>query len=210
MSKVFVDLGVSLDGFIAGDDRGPANPMGGVSPRLHQWIWPLKSFRERLGMPGGEEGPDNDIIEAVFNRVGANVMGHNMFVEGEAVWPENAPFGCPVYVLTHTPREPWVRPGGTIFFFVTDGFDSALAQARAAAGDKDVRISGGADVVRQALKAGVVEEMTLHLAPVILGSGLRLFDDVGPADLDLVQADVVAAPGVTHITYIPQRCGGAD
>jgi len=205
MSKVFVDMGVSLDGFVAGDDRGPSNPMGGVSPRLHAWMFQLKAFCDRVGIPGGQEGPGNAIVEAVFDRIGANVMGHNMFVEGEACWPEEAPFGCPVYVLTHTPREPWTRPGGTTFYFVTDGFDSALAQARVAAGVKDVRISGGADVVRQALKAGVVEEMTLHFAPVVLGSGLRLFDGVGPGDVNLVQSNVVDAAGVTHITYTLQR-----
>lgn len=205
MGKVFVDMGVSLDGFVAGDNRGPTNPMGGVSQRLHQWMFQLKAFCDRLGIPGGRDGPGNDIIDATFNRIGANVMGRNMFDEGEACWPEEAPFGCPVFVLTDTPREPWTRPGGTTFHFVTDGFDSALAQARAAAGSKDVRISGGADVVRQALKAGVVEEMILHVAPVILGSGLRLFDGVGPEDLDLVQAAVSDAAGVTHITYALKR-----
>ena len=202
--KVFVDMGVSLDGFVAGPDRGPANPMGGASPRIHDWIFQEKAFRERLGIPGGVEGPGGPLIRHTFDRIGANVMGRNMFDEGEVAWPEEAPFGCPVFVLTHRPREPWVRPGGTVFHFVTDGFDSALAQARAAAGARDVRISGGADVVRQALRAGVVEEMTLHVAPAVIGEGLRLFDGFGPGELNLEQVETMATPGVTHITYKPR------
>jgi dihydrofolate reductase len=204
MSKVFVDVGVSLDGYLAGPDRGPANPMGGASGALHRWFWEERAFREHLGLPGGVEGPGGPIIRHTFDRIGANVMGRNMFDEGEAAWPEKAPFGCPVFVLTHRPREPWVRPGGTTFHFVTDGFDSALAKARAVAGGKDVRISGGAEVVCEALKAGVVEEMIIHVAPVILGEGLRLFDGVGPGEVGLEQVASSATPGVTHITYQPR------
>jgi dihydrofolate reductase len=201
VSKVFVDVGISLDGYLAGPNRGPANPMGGASGKLHAWMWEEKAFRERVGLPGGQEGPGGPIIRHIFDRIGANVMGRNMFDEGEVAWPEEAPFGCPVFVLTHRPREPWVRPGGTTFHFVTDGFESALTQARAAAGGKDVRISGGAETVREALNAGVVEEMTLHVASVILGEGLRLFDALDPDAVQLRQTALDEAGGVSHITY---------
>lgn len=201
MSQVFVDVGISLDGYLAGPDRGPQNPMGGVSMQLHEWLFAEKAFRERLGIPGGEEGAAGPLIRRIFDRIGANVMGRNMFDEGEASWPEEAPFGCPVFVVTHRPREPWIRPGGTTFHFVTDGFEAALALARDAAGKKDVRISGGADLVRQALNAGVVEEMTLHVAPLILGRGLRLLDGVEPGKFALRQTDSIEAGGVSHITY---------
>lgn len=122
-------------------------------------------------MPGGETGSDDDIVRAILARIGANVMGRRMFDEGEVGWPENAPFHTPVFVLTHHARAPWVRPGGTTFYFVTDGFASALAQARAAAGARDVRISGGAATIQQALRAGVVDELHVHIAAAADGRG---------------------------------------
>ena len=193
MTKVVVDLGVSLDGFVAGGNRGPSNPLGDGFEAVHAWMFDQNGFLR--------DGAGGELIQAMFARTGANVMGRNMFDEGEANWPENAPFHCPVFVLTHRPREPWVRPGGTTFHFVTDGFDSALGQARAAAGGKDVRVSGGADVARQALKASIVDELNLHIAPVVIGAGLRLFDGVPPGELDLVQTSLTDARGVAHVTY---------
>jgi dihydrofolate reductase len=209
-STVFVDAGVTLDGYFAGPNRGPRNPMGGSSRIIHQWIFETASFREHLGMPGGVRSPDDAIVEATFARAGASVMGRHMFEEGEAAWPENAPFHTPVFVLTHTPREPWPRPGGTTFYFVTEGIESALAQARAVAGGKDVRISGGAATIRQYIQAGHVEEITLHVAPVLLGNGIRLLDGLGPADLALEQLEVVASPLVTHVRYrvVPRQPQG--
>ena len=198
--KVFVDAGISLDGLIAGPNGRPGNPLGDGGTRIHDWMFGLASFREHLQMAGGETGPDDEIVRAILGRIGANVMGRRMFDEGEVGWPENAPFHTPVFVLTHQPRDPWVRPGGTTFYFVTDGFDSALEQARATAGARDVRISGGADTIRQALRAGVVDELHLHLAPVLLGEGVRLFDGGrGLPDVEIMA--VRPSPHVTHLSY---------
>jgi dihydrofolate reductase len=199
--KVFVDVGISLDGLIAGPNGRPGNPLGDDGTQIHEWLFGLASFREHLQMAGGETGPDDDIVRAILGRIGANVMGRRMFDEGEVGWPENAPFHTPVFVLTHQPRDPWVRPGGTTFYFVTDGFDSALEQARAAAGARDVRISGGADTIRQALRAGVVEELHLHLAPVLLREGVRLFD--GGRGLPAVE--IMAVRPSAHVTHLSYR-----
>jgi dihydrofolate reductase len=158
-------------------------------------------FRERLGLSGGETSPDDDRIKEVFERTGAYVMGRRMFDEGEVGWPENPPFRAPVYVLTHAARAPWTRKGGTTFFFVTDGIVSALEQARAAAAGKDVRISGGADAIRQYIEAGLIDECTLHVAPALLGSGLRLLEPLQPGALELEQVRSSASPLVTHISY---------
>jgi dihydrofolate reductase len=202
MGVVFVDVGVSLDGYMAGSNRGPDNPMGGVAMSIHEWIFATASFREHLGMEGGASGtPDDDMIKHVFARSGANVMGRRMFDEGEVAWPEKAPFGCPVYVLTHHPREPWVRKGGTTFYFVTDGIESALAHAKAAAKGKDVRISGGAETIREYLDAGLVEELTLHIAPAMLGDGLRLLAGPGSGRWKFEQVASSGSELVTHITY---------
>lgn len=149
MSKVFANLGMSLDGFIAGPDSGPDNPLGDGGMRIHEWVFGVESRRERQSIGGGQTNQDDDIVQENFSRAGAYIMGRQMFAEGEVGWPDPPPFRAPVFVLTHTPREPWVRQGGTTVTFVTEGIDSAPTQAREAAGDKDVQISGGADVVRQ-------------------------------------------------------------
>lgn len=201
MSKVFFDVGVSLDGYIAGPNRGPHNPLGDGGVGIHQWVFKTATFCERLGASSGETSADDALVREVFDRAGAYVLGRRMFDEGEVGWPENAPFRAPVFVLTHAPREPWVRPGGTTFFFVTDGIESALAQAQAAAGGKDVRISGGADTIRQYLAAGLIDEFTLHLAPVLLGSGVRLFEHLTPEQLRVEQTEVSHSPLVTHVSY---------
>lgn len=201
MSKVFVDVGVSLDGCIAGPNRGPKNPLGDGGVGIHQWAFKTATFLERLGATGGETSPDDALVRQVFDRAGAYVMGRRMFDEGEVGWPENAPFRVPVFVLTHTAREPWVRKGGTTFFFVTDGMASALKQATAAAGGKDVRVSGGAATIREFINAGLIEEITLHIAPVLLGSGLHLLEQLDPGLLRLEQAEVSHSPLVTHVKY---------
>jgi len=201
MTKVFVDVGLSLDGFIAGPNGGPGNPLGDQGVRIHEWVFALASFRERLGMTGGETGGDDAIVRQVFARCGAYVMGRRMFDEGEVSWPENPPFRALVFVLTHHKRTPWVRDGGTTFHFVTDGMESALRQAKAAAGSLDVRISGGADTVRQYIKAGLVDELTIHLAPVLLGTGTRLFDGADATQRPIEPVAAVTSKGVTHLTY---------
>lgn len=206
MGKVFVDVGMSLDGYIAGPNRGPGNPMGGRSMTIHKWVFATATFREALGIPGeGEKGPDDALVKALFARPGANVMGMRMFEEGEVSWPEDAPFHAPVFVLTHRPRAPWPRLGGTTFYFVADGIASALSQAKAASGGKDVRISGGADTIRQYLRAGLVDDLTVHIAPALLGEGLSLLEGMGAGELKLRQGRTLSSPSVAHIDYVVER-----
>jgi dihydrofolate reductase len=202
MGKVFVDIGVSVDGFMAGDNRGARNPLGDGGIAIHEWMFKQNAFRKHLGMDGGEsDNTDNEIIEKLFNRIGANIMGKRMFEEGEANWPEKAPFGTPVFVLSHASRKPWERPGGTVFYFTDDPIEAVLKKARAAAGEKDVRISGGANVIQQFLNAGLVDECTLHIAPRIIGRGIRAFDNIHPGRLSFEIANMVTSPFATHITY---------
>ncbi|MFG3493815.1 dihydrofolate reductase family protein [Streptomyces sp. NPDC047928] len=198
--KVFASLAVSLDGFVAGPHGGPGNPLGDGGERLHAWLYGVEAWRARHGMRGGEEGRSGLVVAENFDRAGAYVMGRRMFDEGEAAWPDPPPFRAPVFVLTTTARDPWVRRGGTVFSYVTDGIDAALAQARAVAGDKDVHVSGGASTVRQYLNAGLLDDLELHLAPLLLGGGVRLFDGVDP-DIRFSVDRVVDAPDVTHVRY---------
>jgi dihydrofolate reductase len=194
-------MAMSLDGFIAGPNGGPGNPLGDGGPGLHQWVYELDSWLGRQGMDGGRVGQDDDLVKEVFGRTGAFVMGRRMFDEGEVGWPDPPPFRAPVFVLTHQSREPWVRQGGTSFTFVTDGIEHAVAQARAAAGDRDVQVSGGASTVQQALNAGLVGELQLHLAHVLLGDGVRLFEGVDPERLRLEPTRVLGSEQVTHVRY---------
>lgn len=204
MGKVFVDVGVSLDGFVAGQNARPGNPLGDGGARIHGWLYPLAVFHERMGGAGGERSADDERVRKVFARTGAYVMGRRTFDEGEVAWPEAAPFRAPVFVVTHHPREPWAREGGTTFTFVT-GFDEALLRAREAAGARDVRISGGAGVIRQALRAGVADELHVHVAPVLLGAGVRLFDGLPDAALRLEPGPVAASPRVAHLSFAVVR-----
>ena len=202
MNKVFIDLGISLDGYIAGPNGGANNPLGDNGIKIHEWRFKQKSFRKHLGMDGGEiENVDNDIIDNIFNRIGANIMGKNMFIEGEANWPEETPFHCPVYVLTNEKREPWERPGGTTFYFTNDDIHPVLERAKKDAGSKDVRISGGANVIQQYINAGLVDEITLHVAPMILGRGVRLFENLYPENPSFEIKEVINSPAVTHLFY---------
>ena len=156
MSKVFFDVGMSLDGFIAGPNGGPKNPLGDGGIKIHDWMFKQKAFLQHLQLEGGEtNNQDNDIIEDIFNRIGANIMGKRMFEEGEFNWPEESPFHTPVYVLTKQKREPWIRKGGTTFYFVDEDINTVLRKAKKDADHKDVRISGGADVIRQYFKTGI-------------------------------------------------------
>lgn len=202
MSRVFFSVGMSLDGFIAPETRSD-DPDGKQWftqwMRIHHWVFPQRFFRENLKLgDGGETGPDNDLLQQTFERTGATILGKRMFEAGEKGWPEEAPFHTAVFVLTHEVRSPWVRPGGTTFYFVNDGIESALSQAREVAGDRDVRIGGGADVIRQYLRAGLVDEFALAVAPVFLGVGIRLFEETRvPIDV----SEVIASPGVTHLRY---------
>ena len=213
--KVFFSVTMSLDGFMAPENvpfEDVFSPQGQSDPRvrrwlakwseLQAWVFPTRFFRENLKFgEGGEEGTDNDVARATFERTGVSVMGRRMFDAGELSWPEEAPFHTPVFVVTHTARDPWERPGGTTFHFVDDGIESALDQAREAAGDRDVRISGGAETIQQYLDAGLVDEFSITLAPVLFGTGIRLFDHVDPDRLALTQTRSDASSRVTHLTY---------
>ena len=213
--RVFFSVTMSLDGFMAPDGvtvEDVFSPGGQDDPRvqrwmtkwseLQAWILPQRFFRENLKLgEGGEEGLDNDIARATYERTGVSIMGRRMFDGGERAWPDEAPFHTPVFVVTHTDREPWERPGGTTFHFVTDGVESALAQARAVAGDRDVRIAGGAETIQEYLSSGLVDEFSVTVAPVLFGIGIRLFDRVDETRVALEQVRSDASSRVTHLTY---------
>ena len=197
---VFFSVSMSLDGFIAPESSEEL--MGRQWMELQRWIFPTRFFRENLKLgEGGEEGRDNDIARETFERTGASVMGKRMFDAGERMWPEEAPFHTPVFVVTHEKRDPWERPGGTTFHFVNEGIELALEQAREAAGDRDVRIAGGGETILEYVNAGLIDEFAIGLSPVLLGSGIRLFEGVDAARvaLDLVRSE--PSPRVTHLTY---------
>jgi dihydrofolate reductase/uncharacterized protein YndB with AHSA1/START domain len=198
--KVFFSVSMSLDGFIAPESL--EDLMGQQWMELQQWIFPQRFIRENLKLgEGGEEGRDNDIVRETFERTGASVMGKRMFDAGEQAWPEEAPFHTPVFVVTHEKRDPWERPGGTTFHFVNDGIEPALDQAREAAGDRDVRIAGGGATILEYVNAGLIDEFTIALSPVLFGSGIRLFEgvDAGRVALEPVRAEPTQR--VTHLTY---------
>ncbi|HEY6435406.1 MAG TPA: dihydrofolate reductase family protein, partial [Ignavibacteriaceae bacterium] len=200
MSKVFVDVGISLDGFIAGTNAGANNPLGDNGLKIHEWMFKQNAFLKHLKLPGdGETGIDNELVERIFNRIGANIMGKNMFVEGEANWPAEAPFHCPVYVLTHEKREPWERPGGTTFYFTDESIEDALKKAKQAAGNRDVRISGGAKTIQQYFNAGLIDELNIHIAPIMISSGVRLFEHLDKTRFSFEIKDVINSSETTHI-----------
>jgi dihydrofolate reductase len=209
MSKLRFNITMSLDGFVAGPDQSEENPLGVGGEELHKWIVPLRAFREMHGEKGGEVDASTPVVERWFENIGATVMGRNMFGGGPGPWGEDPwrgwwgeepPFHHPVFVLTHHAREP-LELKGTTFHFVTDGIESALAQAREAAGGKDVSLGGGAEVAQQYLAAGLVDEMQISIVPLFLGGGARLFDNVGGARPELEQIEAIEAPGVTHLKY---------
>jgi dihydrofolate reductase len=202
MSKVFFDIGITLDGYIAGPNGGAKNPLGDGGISIHDWMFKQKAFLSHLKLEGGEiNNKDSDIIEETFNRIGANIMGKRMFEEGEANWPEEAPFHCPVYVLTHQKRNPWERKGGTTFYFTDDDIHKVLEKAKKDAGKKDVRISGGANTIRQFLQAGLIDEFNIHLAPMLLGKGVRLFENIDNEKFSFQILEVINSPAVTHLKY---------
>lgn len=213
MTQLRANLSISLDGFLAGPNASEEHPLGEGGMQLHEWAFALAAWREPHGRDGGEVNASTAVVERSQANVGAVLMGRGMFGGGpgpwgdepwEGWWGEDPPFGRPVFVVTNHAREPLVRNGGTTFHFVTDGVESAYAQAREAAGDGDVSLAGGADVTQQALSAGLLDELTLSVVPVLLAGGTRLLDNLG-ADLRLEQTDVVQAPGVTHLSYRPAR-----
>ncbi|MDG5806550.1 dihydrofolate reductase family protein [Streptomyces ossamyceticus] len=198
---VTADMAISLDGYVAGTDVRVDNPGGDGAEPLFEWIHDLAGWRERQGMTGGRENRDSELMREWFDATGAVVMGRMMYDTGEEFWGDNPPFRTSVFVLTHRPRPTLVKKGGTTFTFVTDGLHSALDRARAAAGDRNVDIAGGADTVRQCLREGLIDELQLHVVPVLLGDGLRLFEDLGAVRRDLRPIRVVDTPLATHLKY---------
>jgi dihydrofolate reductase len=209
MSKVFVNIGLSLDGYMAPEgmtmDKPEYKNWGAKWGAMMAWLLNQQYFRESLQFgTGGEIGPVNDMVRHTMERTGANIMGKRMFEQGEAAWPEEAPFHTPVYVLTHEKRAPWVRPGGTTFYFVNDGPESALKQAKESAGGRDIRISGGADVIQQYLNLAVVDELEIALAPVLFGGGRRLFENLNEFGSRFRIDRVLDGSAATHIRYVRQ------
>ncbi|HVE66992.1 MAG TPA: dihydrofolate reductase family protein [Solirubrobacteraceae bacterium] len=207
MSRVRCHISISLDGFVAGPNQTREEPLGEGGERLHDWAIATAAWRESHGREGGEHNADAGVVAATQAGVGAHVMGRRMFGGGDGPWDEtwtgwwgeDPPFHTPVFVLTHHPRAPLEMRGGTTFEFVTEGIEAALERARAAAGDGDVAIAGGASTVNQYLAAGLLDELHLHVVPVVLGGGARLLEDVGHPQLEPVE--VVASRGVTHLKY---------
>ncbi|MEU4552766.1 dihydrofolate reductase family protein [Micromonospora violae] len=210
MTKVTAQLSVSMDGFYAGPQfDGNGDWMNSTESakffRITRWATEAAAWRERQGFAGGEQDTNSEVIAESFGAAGAYVMGRRMADGGEIPWGAEPPFRAPVFVVTHRPRQPLLREGGTSFTYVTDGVATAVEQARAVAGGKNVAVAGGGSLVRQVLKAGLLDELELHVVPVVLGTGLRLFDadlDLGDREgIELTPTRVLATPQVTHIRY---------
>ena len=207
MGLVTSNISISLDGFVAGPNQSLENPIGEGGMRLHQWAFATERWQAEHGRGGGERNADSEVVDAVVADVGAYVMGRNMFGPGRGEWDlewsgwwgDDPPYHVPVFVLTHHAREPLVMQGGTTFNFVTEGIESALLQAKASAGDQNVEIPGGAETIRQYLRAGLLDQLWLHIVPILLGSGERLLENVGDPVLEPIE--VIASPAVTHIKY---------
>jgi dihydrofolate reductase len=205
---VIFEITMSLDGYVAGPDATLEEPLGKGGERLHEWVYGLASWRRSHGLEGGEESRDSELLEESVAGNRATVMGRRMFSGGEGPWGadpnpngwwgDDPPFRHPVFVVTHHARDPLVL-GETTFTFVTDGPEAALAAAREAAGDGNVNVAGGASVGQQLLRAGLVDELRLHVAPLFLGGGVRLFEGLEPRDLEI--QEVIASPRVTHLRY---------
>jgi dihydrofolate reductase len=212
MTRVTAQMSLSLDGFYAGPKQlsDPGDWMNSPEAmgffRITRWVIDAMAWRERLGFEGGERSVNSEIVEETFEAAGAYVMGRRMADGGEVPWGEEPPFHAPVFVVTHRARETLERKGGTSFTYVTDGLESAVEQARKAANGKDVAIAGGGSLLAQVINAGLLDQLDLHIAPVVLGNGMRLFD---PAHLDLADDEaieltptrVVETPEVTHLRY---------
>jgi len=207
MSELRVHISVSADGYVAGPDQSPENPLGVGGERLHDWVIALRAWREPHELEGGEVNTSSRVAEESLANVGAEIMGRGKFGGGpgpwddewQGWWGDEPPFHMPVFVLTHHEREP-LTLSDTTFTFVTDGIEAALDLARDAAGGKDVFVGGGANVINQYLAAGLVDELELHVVPLVLGGGARLFEGLGP-DVQLEQVRAIEAPGVTHLKY---------
>lgn len=213
MAKLRCQISVSVDGFVAGPNPSEEQPLGEGGERLHEWAFKLAAWREPHGKEGGEVNASSEMLEEMTSGVGATIMGRNMFGGGPGPWGEDPwrgwwgeepPFHMPVFVLTHHEREPLEMQGGTTFTFVAGGVERALELAREAAAGRDVALAGGAEAIQQYLAAGLLDELTLNVPPVLLGDGTRLFDERADA-VELEPAGVVEAPDVTHLRYRVRR-----
>lgn len=219
MSKVRVAaFSISIDGFGAGPDQSLSNPMGNRGMELHQWFIPTRTFRAMNGASGGSDGVDDSFAAKSFDNLGAWILGRNMFGPVRGPWPDDSwkgwwgdtpPYHVPVFVLTHYPRAPLTMNGGTTFHFVTDGIESALAQAREAAAGKDIRIGGGVSTIRQYLLGGHIDELHLAQSPVLLGQGEHLFSGIDLSSLGFGPPKTVAGEKTTHIV-IEKHSGSAE
>ena len=213
MGQLIFDITTSLDGFVAGPSPSPELPLGEGGEQLHDWATENRAWRERHGLEGGEDNANSELIAESLARQGALIMGRRMFSGGfgpgpweqdpnpDGWWGDDPPFHNPVFILTHHAREPVEKQGGTTFTFVTEGIEAALEQARAAAGDKDVVVVGGADAIQQYLAAGLIDEFDVHVAPLLLGGGTSLFGDLGASSPQVELTRVIDSPGATHLRY---------
>ena len=215
MGKFRFTISMSLDGYAAGPDQSPEDPLGVGGERLHDWFVALEAFDRIQGRESseGEVNASTPVVERRFENLGATIMGRNMFGGGPGPWDESwrgwwgddPPYHHDVFVITHHERESLPMEGGTTFHFVTDGIESALERARDAAGDRNIILAGGASVFNQYLAAGLLDEVDLSIVPLLLKGGARVFEDLGDAKITLEQVDAVEAPGVVHVRYRPER-----
>jgi dihydrofolate reductase len=210
MTRLKANLAMSLDGYVAGPEQSPDDPLGKGGMDLHRWAFELAAFQNEHGGEGGTVNASTTVIEEMQQNVGAVIMGRNMFGPIRGDWPdeswrgwwgEDPPYHAPVYVLTHHPRGSIEMEGGTTFHFVTGGFDSAYEQAVAAAGGKDITVGGGASTVQQAIASGLLDQLQINLVPILLGGGERLLDGLAGAPVGFECTRVLEAPGVTHLRY---------
>ena len=208
MSALKVNITMSLDGYVAGPNQSLQQPLGEGGEQLHDWAFATRTFRAIHGMEGGSTGPDDEVAAAIHRDIGATIMGRHMFGGGDGAWGEwkgwwgeGPPFHHPVFVLTHHAREPLEMQGGTTFHFVTEGIHAALERARSAAGAQDINLAGGADVIQQYLKAGLVDELNVHVVPLLLGGGARLFDHADGRQTEYQCVHVVSSPAASHYQF---------
>jgi dihydrofolate reductase len=214
MTKLRLNITMSLDGYVAGPNQSVTHPLGEGGEQLHEWAFATRTFRAVHGMEGGATGPDDGVAAEYFQNVGATIMGRHMFGSGggpwgdnpwKGWWRDNPPVHTPVFVLTHHARDPLEMQGGTIFHFVTEGIHAAIDRARDVAQGKDITLGGGADVAQQYLKAGLIDEMEIHVVPVLLGDGARLFDNTHGQQTAYECVRAVNSPSVSHYKYRLKR-----